>query len=158
MDKNSHQRPIVIGPTNTHTHTRGESCVLSLSRSNCIGDAEVQRRRANNNGNCVPTVRKSMCSRARLALFLSLAPYFELPCPTGMGSLNRITRSTAERELPGFWLYWAPLLNTPLNGRTTITDIKEPMEQSHWNNGPQNEREKTLCVSESATTAQLSPR
>jgi len=32
------------------------------------------------------------------------------------------------------------------------------MEQSQWNNGPQNEREKALCVSESATAAQLSPR
>lgn len=186
MDKNSHQGPIVIGPTHTRTHTLmgRETCSHSLTRYLSLFLAACKLRKCNvavqnNNGNCVPTVQKSMCSQAPahfLSLSLSLARLRSrtpsLPRPkrgrwNESNSKNESSKSNnTKQSRTAAWLL--ALLSSSIEhtlNANTITEIKEPMEQSQQpgaNNGP-NQREKERWSasgreSESARAKLLSPR
>lgn len=180
MDKNSHQRPIVIGPPHTLSHLHSLTCMrtqeierewlcsLPLFPPACkLRKCNVAVQ--NNNGNCVPTVQKSMFSQAPhsprpphhgRSLFssftLSGPPNHQPPTYP-----NEVAATTYTKPSRTFGSIESRLLNTPLNGRTTITDIKEPMEQSQQpgpNNGPdQSERELwLLSAGESESAARRS--
>jgi len=161
MDKNSHQRPIVIGPTHTPTHAHlqvwRESFTLSLagcaSSSLILAAREMRKCNVavqNNNGNCVPTVRKSMCCRS---LSLTL---FGSPAPQEMGSLNRITRSRAERAAWLLALLSSSIEHTPQwannYNRYKGANGTKPMEQ--W--ATKRKREGAMCEWERDGGAALS--